>query len=350
MTYKSHLISLFGFITLTIPTGVLSKPSLLEDLETYLTIPSQERALTFAKSGENDSVTFHDAHLKITSTRPNDYLSAFQRAQNGPVLLTVTLEGPSTLDATLIPSSVQCLFMECCTLPVSNYLIEDIGKLPSLSSLTIMGHPIDNWRHINPTLNAPLRPTFTSLAPLQNLRTLRLESMKFMHLPEDISALTKLESLSLARNYDLLELPKGLKSLSNLEALNIAHTHVTQVPEWIRELSALKELRLGYMDDERARVRTEWRTYGLPQGQDLTLPMDALLQMENLVVYITKQAAAPYMESATKNGLTRTHTPDRFVVEPRHHQSRLQYLWSSYGLFGAGPRKVIATRQKNQSQ
>lgn len=94
--------------------------------------------------------------------------------------------------------------MEGCALKIDDTLLKGIGEsLPELVTLAISGkryYPIPNQRHASPRQSAPLRATFTSLAPLKHLSNLCLETMKFSNLPEDVGTLTNLKSLSLTRN------------------------------------------------------------------------------------------------------------------------------------------------------
>ncbi|MBA4118936.1 MAG: hypothetical protein C0514_08610 [Candidatus Puniceispirillum sp.] len=321
-----------------------SNASLLEELETFLRTSPGDRALTFVEAKDQDSITFQGASLKIVSEDPDPYLRALQKIETNISLSALKLRNCAVLDPALLPKTLLTLHMEGCALKIDDTLLKGIGEtLPELVTLAISGkryYPIHNQRHASPRQSPPLRATFTSLAPLKHLRNLRLETMKFPNLPEDINTLANLQSLSLTRNHDLLALPNTLRELKKLQTLEITHTHVTEVPKWIGELTSLSELSLGYMDDQLADVRTQWVTSDLPQGQSLTLPLGTLLHMENLVIRLGKQDAAPYVETFVRNGLTRTANPDKFVVEPRAHQGRLRYLWTSYGILGDGPRKA----------
>lgn len=320
----------------------------LEAFEAYLATPAQTRAPFFFEGGRGVGISLRDQHLCVTAQDPNPYLAAFLNAPVETPLTKLTLSGPQVLDTALLPEGTRELCLNGCpaSFAADDALIEGIGaRLPDLHAFTLTGQryfPVYARRHASPPPEAPLRPTFTRLSPLKNLHGLCLETLKFTHLPEDIGELTHLETLSLSRNYDLVELPKSLSHLRHLRALNVAYTHLHELPAWIPYLYSLRDLSLGYLDDQGAGVRPEWTTPGLTPWQGLTLPLGALLGMEGLVIHLWRRAAHPYLETATRDGLTRTYDTDTFTVLPRAQQSRASYLWSSYGLPGLGPRRVLA--------
>lgn len=319
----------------------------LEEFEAYLATPTQTRAPFFFEGNRTISISLRDQHLCLMGEDPNPYLAAFLAAPFEAPVAKLTLSGPRNLDTALLPEGTRELCLSGCPAQfvADDALIEGIGaRLPDLGSFTMTGQryfSVYARRYASPPPEAPLRPTFTSLAPLRNLHELRLETLKFTHLPEDIGELTHLETLSLTRNYDLLELPKSLSHLRHLRALNVAYTHLQELPAWVPSLQSLRDLSLGYLDDQGAGVRPEWTTPGLTPWQGLTLPLDALLGMEGLVVHLWRRAALPYLETATRDGLTRTFDTNTFMVLPRTQQSRVSYLWSSYALPGFGPRRVL---------
>lgn len=83
-----------------------------------------------------------------------------------------------------------------------------------------------------------------------NLRNLQLEYNMITCLPDCLSELTNLQTLDLFGN-GLTTLPESLGNIEGLESLNLLGNRISgYLPEWISNLTNLRELCLGYNDFE----------------------------------------------------------------------------------------------------
>ncbi len=81
----------------------------------------------------------------------------------------------------------------------------------------------------------------SEIGDLKNLVTLVIANSTVQVMPQEISNLTKLETLALLQNFQLTELPVGLDNLKNLKILNLEFNNLSSIPT---ELGMLNELTL----------------------------------------------------------------------------------------------------------
>ena len=86
-----------------------------------------------------------------------------------------------------------------------------------------------------------------SIAQLENLEWLRLESNRLVTLPAEICTLKKLKTLNLEKN-SLTSIPEGIAKLSSLTTLILEGNELTEIPESIGQLKNLKKLILRNND------------------------------------------------------------------------------------------------------
>ncbi|MCA0370520.1 MAG: hypothetical protein LCH26_05400 [Proteobacteria bacterium] len=140
MKHRTLFLPFLTSMALSTSAAASAPSSLLDELETFLAAPRHKRPPSFSKEDAHDCVTFRHGHLSITSANPNTYLRALEKAPFDHSPSKLSLQNPESLDTTLLPKTVRVLFIQNCTFPANGSLIEDISKLPALSSLIIMGH------------------------------------------------------------------------------------------------------------------------------------------------------------------------------------------------------------------
>lgn len=313
--------------------------TMLTNFSAYLAKSADKPSHTFRHINASYEVNLVENHLEIRGHMPASFLEAYPHAKR------VSLSGAQEVPLALLSPELEELSLYGCDLTLDDGFMEALGRFPALTSLVIVGkryfpHIIRgsgikgrdaevDWGH------APMHATFTSFAPVPNLRTLRLESMKFTHLPEDICLLSRLETLSLRNNFDLGDLPSKMRGLRTLTHLDLRDTHIHAVPLWIGELKTLEHLGLGYMDDALAHVPQEWSTKGLvheeayrgmPPNLTFEIPKELFKKMPGLLIALNEHAAMPYLESALKNGFVATTEYGLYQIPQRKKHRSLSYL------------------------
>ena len=328
--------------TVTFAENALDLDHMLLAFKTYLLRGEKSRSFAFRHINNSYEVNLAGDHLEVRGAWALPFLDAYPHAKR------VSLSGVRLVPVDALPKDLEELNLYGCDLTLDNGFIAKLVEYQSLTSLVIVGKRYfpqvipdaykSNFTKCVDWGFEAMRPTFTTLAPLANLRTLRLETMKFTHLPEDISCLSHLETLRLRNNYDLSELPTKMKSLSKLTTLDLMDTHIHALPEWITDMRGLSELYVGYIDDVLAQIPYASRTMGLvheaayrgmPANLTFDLPKGFIKKMQGLIIHMNAHAAMPYLESPLSAGLVTIDEAGIYQVPLRKKHRTLSYIAKS---------------------
>lgn len=315
---------------------------MLKAFEAYLSGGEKVRSRSFRHINDTYEVNLAGDHLEVRGPNARPFLEAY------PLAKRVSLAGVDQVPLELLSPDLEELNLYGCDLVLDNAFITQLGTHKSLNSLVIVGKryfPLivsdaykNNFSKCVDYGHEPLRPTFTTLAPLSGLKALRLETMKFTHLPEDISCLSHLETLKLRNNYDLSELPTKMRALTKLTTLDLTDTHIHALPEWITDMRSLSELYVGYIDDVLAQIPDESHTMGLvheatyrgmPANLTFDLPKGFVKKMQGLIIHMNAHAAMPYLESPLSAGLVTIDEAGIYQVPLRKKHRTLSYIAKS---------------------
>ncbi|CAI7883962.1 unnamed protein product [Closterium sp. NIES-54] len=105
--------------------------------------------------------------------------------------------------------------------------------------------PLYHWDKMAwPLLLQALHPKLESVAELIQLTSLHIEASNLSHLPESLSALTRLGDLSLRNCSSLTSLPCSFTTLTYLHKLDVSKTPLHVLPPNFHHWGRLRELDL----------------------------------------------------------------------------------------------------------
>lgn len=92
---------------------------------------------------------------------------------------------------------------------------------------------------------------------LVNIEVLNLSGDSILVLPSALAKFSNLRVLD-ASWCTLFEISEALRGLKQLEILRLGHNHISKIPVWIGELTALKELHLEADFSHILSIRSVW--------------------------------------------------------------------------------------------